>query len=36
MDDLLAALLCLPFLIGPLILLTIILVKRIQTFHSCR
>lgn len=34
MDDLVAALLCLPFIIAPLVLLVVIVAKRFQACHS--
>ncbi len=36
MDDLIAALLCLPFIIAPLILLIVIILNRIHSCHSSR
>jgi hypothetical protein len=36
MDDLLAALLCLPFVIAPLILLIVLVLNRIQSCPSRR
>jgi hypothetical protein len=36
MDDIVAALLCLPFIITPLILLVVIVLNRIPSCHSRR
>jgi hypothetical protein len=36
MNDLFAALLCLPFIVGPLILLAVIVAKRVQGWTVCK